>query len=367
MKITCLTSSRADYGILSPLLKKITKNSNFTLDIIAFGTHISKEHGYTVQEIINDNYFEKLYKFETIPKLDTPGSIIESISKCINVFGSFFEKYKTDLVLCLGDRYEMFAACSGIFPYGIKIAHISGGEETFGSTDNFYRHAITLMSTYHFASTKIYQNRIINIIGTKKNVFNVGALNIDNLSKIQFLTKISFKEKYGFYIKKKSILITFHPETVDFKYNLRNITELINALSELKEFQLIITMPNADVNGSMIRSHLEKFVNINKNAIAVKSLGMLGYLSCMKHCTMVLGNSSSGFVEASFFSKYVINIGKRQDGRILTPNIKSIKIIKDDILKAVKLFNPKQNIKKINIYGRGDSANSILKILKKVV
>ena len=328
MKITCLTSSRADYGILSPLLKLITKSSNFSLDIIAFGTHNSKEHGYTVQEIINDNYFKKLYKFETIPKLDTPGSIIESISKCINVFGSFFEKYRTDLVICLGDRYEMFAACSGIFPYGIKIAHISGGEETFGSTDNFYRHAITLMSTYHFASTKIYQNRIINIIGNKKNVFNVGALNIDNLSKIHFLTRVKFKEKYGFEIKTKSILITFHPETINFKNNLRNITELINALSELKEYQLIITMPNADVNGSMIRSHLEKFVIINKNAIAVKSLGMIGYLSCMKYCRMMLGNSSSGFVEASFFSKYVINLGKRQDGRILTPNIKSIPILK---------------------------------------
>lgn len=367
MKITCLSSSRADYGILSPLLKLIAKSSYFSLDIVAFGTHNSKEHGYTVQEIINDNYYDKLYKFETIPKLDTPGSIIESISKCINLFGSFFEKYRTDLVICLGDRYEIFAACSGIFPYGIKIAHISGGEETFGSTDNFYRHAISLMSTYHFASTKTYQNRIINIIGSKKNVFNVGALNIDNLSKIRFLTRVKFKEKFGFEIKKKSILITFHPETVDFKNNLRNISELINALSELKEYQLIITMPNADVNGSLIRSNLEKFVNINKNAIAVNSLGMLGYLSCMKHCTMMLGNTSSGFVEASYFSKYVINIGKRQDGRILTPNIKTTQILKDEILKAVKLFNPKKDIKKSNIYGSGKTAKGIFEILKNIV
>jgi GDP/UDP-N,N'-diacetylbacillosamine 2-epimerase (hydrolysing) len=367
MKITCLSSSRADYGILSPLLKQIAKSSYFSLDIIAFGTHNSKEHGYTVEEIINDKYYENIYKLDTIPEFDTPKSIIESISKCVNVFGTFFENYRTDLVICLGDRYEMFAACSGIFPYGIKIAHISGGEETFGSTDNFYRHAITLMACYHFASTKIYQNRIINIIGTKKNVFNVGALNIDNLSKIRFLTRVKFKEKYGFEIKKKSILITFHPETVNFKNNLHHVTELINALSELNEYQLIITMPNADINGSMIRSHLEKFVNINKNAIAVNSLGMLGYLSCMKHCSMMLGNSSSGFVEASFFSKYVINLGKRQDGRILTSNIKSCQIFKDDILNAVKLYDPKNNRNKYNIYGKGNSAKNILEILKKIV
>lgn len=356
MRIAILTSSRADYGILSPLLKLLYAESDFEVDVIAFGTHLSKKHGYTINEIINDSYFDELYKFDTMPLSDTPDGNIESISRSIKIFGELFLKYKPDLVICLGDRYEMFAACTGIFPYGIRIAHISGGEETIGATDNFYRHAITLMSTFHFASTENYRNRIVSLLGKDQNIYNVGALNYDNLYQMHFLSKDEFKKKYGFEILEKSILITFHPETVDFTSNEIYVSELIEALDELRDYQLIITMPNADIGGDLIRERFENFVRVNNNAFAINSFGKNGYLSCLKQCCMMLGNSSSGFVEASYFSKYVINLGKRQEGRIITPNIRSCNIVKDEIIDAVKGYNDFKINNNCKIYGEGNTA-----------
>jgi GDP/UDP-N,N'-diacetylbacillosamine 2-epimerase (hydrolysing) len=367
MKITCLTSSRSDYGILSPLLKTLSADSFFELDIIAFGTHISNEHGYTIKEILNDGYYARLMTIDTMPQSDAAVDIITSISDCVRKFGEHFLVYKTDVVLCLGDRYEIFAACTGIFPYGIKIAHVSGGEETLGATDNFYRHALTLMATYHFASTDVYKERIVQLIGDNKNIYNVGALNIDNLKAVPFLDKEEFNERFGFYIEDKSILITFHPETVQYEANESYAQELVAALGELKDYQLIITMPNADVKGSTIRKYLTDLVRITSNAVAVKSFGMIGYLSCMKHCSMLLGNTSSGFVEASFFPKYVINLGRRQEGRILTPNIVSCPINKASILEAVKKYESLNDIPSGNIYGDGNSSRKIARILKDIL
>ena len=363
MKIAVLTSSRADYGIYLPLLKAFKNDSFFDLSIIAFGTHLSKNHGYTLNQILEDG-FEVLVKVDTMIDGDSPLDISKAIGKTITKFSTIWNENKFDLVFCLGDRYEMFAACVASVPYNIKLAHIHGGEQTLGAIDEVFRHSITNMSTYHFTTTDQYKNRIIELKGGDKNIYNVGALSIDNLKTLPLLSVEEFKNKFNIDLSKPSILVTFHPETVLLEKNETYINELLAALNETKNYQFIITMPNADTMGNMIREKLNIFISENFNAIRVESFGTLGYLSCMKHCSFMLGNTSSGFVESSFFPKYVINIGERQTGRIVTENIYNCPIEKNAILKGIEKFNQKKLPASIGIYGDGNAAKKIVTIIK---
>lgn len=366
MKVAVLTSSRAEYGIYYPLLQKLKEDSFFDLKIIAFGTHLSAEHGYTLDQIVDDG-FDVSYKIETTPKGDTAFDISSSIGLTIQMFAAFWSKHTFDIVFALGDRYEMFAAVSAAFPFNITIAHISGGETTLGAIDNAYRHAISLMSTYHFASTDVYKNRIVEIIGSDKNVYNVGALNIENFIKQEYLSIVAFKERFNIDLSIPSILITFHPETVALDKNVAYAEELIKALGQCGTYQLIITMPNADTMGNVIRAKLNQFISTHKNAIGVESFGMVGYISCMKHCAFMLGNTSSGFVEAAYFPKYVINIGDRQKGRLHTPNIINIPVESEAIIAAIEKISNAKVLDKIDVYGDGNTAQLICEILKKDV
>jgi GDP/UDP-N,N'-diacetylbacillosamine 2-epimerase (hydrolysing) len=280
-------------------------------------------------------------------------------------FSNIWNENRFDLIIALGDRYEMFAACASSVPFDIPIAHIHGGETTLGAFDDAFRHSITQMATWHFTTTEQYWNRVVELKGSDKNVYNVGALSIDNLLSLQLLTIEEFKAKFNIDLSIPSILITFHPETVNFDKNLVYVDNLIAALKEIKNYQFIITMPNADTTGNMIREQLAGFIAENCNAIGVESFGTLGYLSCMKYCSMLLGNSSSGFVEAAFFPKYVINIGDRQLGRILTENMYNCKIEKAEIITAVKNFEYMQLDNKLDLYGDGSAALKIVTELKK--
>ncbi len=363
MRIAVLTSSRADYSILSPLLFKIQKDDFFELNLICFGSHLSEKHGKTMNLILKDG-FEVHYAFNTNPLSDKPNSISNSIGNTIKKFTKIWSKEKYDLVLAIGDRYEMFAACVSTIPFNIPIAHIHGGETTLGAFDDSFRHSISQMSTIHFTATEKYKNRVIEIKGENNNVFNVGALSIDNLMSLTLLSKLEFKEKFTIDISLPSILITFQPETVGFELNKRYVKILIDSLNEITEYQLIITMPNADTMGNYIRRELEKFIKKSKNAIKIESFGTIGYLTCMKYCSMMLGNTSSGFIEAAYFPKYVINIGRRQEGRILTPNINSIDIDKNQILNAVNNYKDFKRSKYDGIYGNGHAGEKIISILK---
>ena len=365
MKIAVLTSSRADYSILYPLLVKLKKDKNFDLNIIAFGSHLSDKHGRTI-ELIKKDGFKIRDNFKTNLLKDTPLAISNSIGITISYFAKIWNKQKYDLILAIGDRYEMFAACASSIPFNIPIAHIHGGETTKGSFDDCFRHSITQMSNFHFTSSEIYKKRVIELKSSNKDIYNVGALSIDNLKSLKLYTKKQFQNLFNIDISLPTILITFQPETVNFQINKKYISNLINALQEIKDYQLVITMPNADTMGNYIRLELEKFIMKSNNAFKIENFGTLGYLSCMKYCSMMLGNTSSGFIEASFFPKYVINLGKRQEGRIVTPNINTIKINKKEIIKAVqefKYFNP---LKYNGVYGDGNAANKIITILKKV-
>jgi len=363
MKIGILTSSRADFGIYTPLIRELYNDNFFNVEIIAFGTHLSKKYGETYKQIEKSG-FTVNHKIQTMPKGDNPKDISESIGETIVAFSDFWAKNVFDLVFALGDRFEMFAAVSAASPFNIKIAHIHGGETTLGAIDNAYRHSISLLSKIHFTTTEQYKNRVIELIETNEKVFNVGALSIDNLAKMKFYSIDEFKTEFNIDLSIPTILMTFHPETVSFEKNKIYISELIDALQNLKNYQIIITMPNADTMGLYIRNELNKFISQNKNIIGIESFGIKGYLSAMKHCKFMLGNTSSGFVEAAYFPKYVINLGNRQKGRIITKNIINCEIKKEKILNAIKTVENSPILNNVNIYGSGDTAKKIVKILK---
>jgi GDP/UDP-N,N'-diacetylbacillosamine 2-epimerase (hydrolysing) len=366
MKIGVLTSSRADYSIYYPLLLELQKDEAFELEVVAFGTHLSNFHGYTVEQIERDG-FKVPHKIESMILGDSTEAIASAMGLTMTKFASFWAvSNHYDVVFALGDRYEMFAAVSASLPFGIPIAHIHGGETTLGAIDDALRHAITHISKFHFTSTEQYKERVISLKGTAEHVYNVGALSIDNLSRLKLFSPEEFRVKFGIDLLKPSILITFHPETVSFHKNAEYTDELIAALQELKQYQLIITMPNADTAGSMIREKLNRFIAANPNAIGVESFGTVGYLSCMKYCSFMLGNTSSGFVEASHFPKWVINLGERQLGRIETENIITVPIIKANILDAVRKVEKSADLSPGLTYGTGETASSIVKILRRI-
>lgn len=301
IKIGILTSSRADFGIYSPLIKRLYEDPFFEIEIIAFGTHLKKEYGRTINEIFNLGYPVK-HQIETEVSNKNAKDIATSIGSTTSLFSMFWNNNKFDLVFALGDRYEMFAAVSAASPFNIKIAHIHGGETTLGAIDNAYRHSISLMSTYIFVSTDEYKKRAQQIIENKEFVFNVGALSIDNLMTQDLFSIAEFKNHFKIDLSKPSILCTFHPETISFKMNEIYINELIGAFEILKEkYQIIITMPNSDTMGYIIREKLIKFANSYSEIKLIESFGMKGYFTCMKNCNIMIGNTSSGFVEASFF------------------------------------------------------------------
>ncbi len=366
MKIGVLTSTRADFGIYSPLLTLIKNDNFFTLELIVFGTHLSEKYGYTISEIINSG-FDVKHKLNTVPEGDKPKDISKAIAETINIFATFWSENNFDLVLALGDRYEMFAAVSAGSPFNINFAHLHAGETTLGAVDNAYRHSISLMSKYLFVSTDIYKKRALEISKTPNHIFIVGALSIDNLKKTDLFSKKTFQEIFNIDLSKPTILSTFHPETVSFEKNEFYINEFTASLEELKsKYQIVITMPNADTSGLMIRKKIEHFAKNRKNIILIESFGMKGYLTCMKNCSFMIGNTSSGFVEASFFPKWVINIGDRQKGRILTKNILSCPIKKELILEKVKIAETHSIPENCNIYGSGNSAEKIIRILKTI-
>lgn len=363
MNVAVLTSSRADYSIYFPLLKKIKEDPFFDLTIIAFGTHLSPLFGHTIDHIIQDG-FEVDWQLETFPENDSPVAIANSMGKTITEFSKVWDKNEYDLVFCLGDRYEMFAACASSIPFNIKLAHIHGGEQTLGAIDDAFRHSISHMAHYHFPTTDEYYKRIVGLKGNNRGIYNVGALSIDNLLDLDLLSIEEFNEVFGIDISKPSVLFTFHPETVSFTRNIDYIETLLEVLSQLKKYQIIITMPNADTMGQMIREKLLGFISHTDNAVGIESFGTLGYLSCMKYCRFMLGNSSSGFVEAAFFSKPVINVGHRQDGRIRTPNIIDCDIKAIAIMTAINAIDTIETDKVIEVYGKGDAANKIISIIK---
>ena len=366
MRISLLTSSRAEYGVYLPLLKGLKGDPYFDLNIIAFGTHTSNKHGYTIEHILADG-FDVNYQIKTVLG-DSPKEISQSIALTINEFAEIWreEKENTDLIICLGDRYEMFAAVSASIPFNIPIAHIHGGETTLGAIDNKFRHAITQMSTYHFTSTSVHAEKVKKLTNSNK-IYNVGALSLDNLDSLTLLTIDEFLTKFNINLSLPTILVTFHPETVSFDKNEVYAKELSAVFKKLNNFQIVITMPNADTMGGVIR---EEFINLNskcKHVISIENFGLQGYFTAMKYSLFLLGNTSSGIIEAASFKKFVINVGDRQKGRCAGKNIFDTKIKKDIIFETIEKVSLLGEYSGNNIYkGKEPASQQIIKILKNI-
>jgi GDP/UDP-N,N'-diacetylbacillosamine 2-epimerase (hydrolysing) len=368
IRIAVLTSSRADFGIYLPLLKNLrAKNDEFELNIIAFGSHTSEHYGLTKSEIRNQK-FEIHTEIDTLLPSDDVASIAQSFANTNLEFAKFWATNQNnfDWVICLGDRFEMAAAVIAGVPFNIKFAHIHGGETTLGAIDNTYRHAITLASSLHFVSADAFKERITELTHTTENIYVTGALSLDNLSEIPFLTKEEFLEKWKIDLSKPSILITIHPETVAFDKNLEYAESAAIALKMLcSTHQLIITMPNADTMGSVFRAKFEKLHKENSNSIfLIENFGTQSYFTCMKYCNFLLGNTSSGIIEAASFNKYVIDIGDRQKGRLCGENVIHVPFDSQQIIAAVQKISGLQFEGK-NVYARGLAAPIIVEALQK--
>jgi GDP/UDP-N,N'-diacetylbacillosamine 2-epimerase (hydrolysing) len=366
MRIAILTSSRADFGIYLPLLKKLVDNSHFKLSIIAFGTHLSYFHGKTISQIRNEG-FEVEYEIESVLLGDSPNSISTAMGLTNIKFAEFWRIHGAafDLVFCLGDRYEMFAAVTAGIPFQIPFAHIHGGETTLGAIDNIFRHAITLASKYHFVATAAYARRVAGLIESDVNIHNVGALSLDNLDSIPLLSLLTFKEKWNIDLSIKTILITFHPETIAVDKNYSYAQELVNAIRQL-DYQILITMPNADTAGNIIRKALTDNFQKEERVFLIENLGTQSYFTAMKYCAFLLGNTSSGIIEAASFGKAVINLGDRQKGRIAGKNVVQVNIQSQAILDAVIAIENAEFCDIENLYWNGGAADKIINVLEEI-
>jgi GDP/UDP-N,N'-diacetylbacillosamine 2-epimerase (hydrolysing) len=344
------------------LLQLLQQQSLIKLQIVAFGTHTSAAFGNTVDAIKADGFsIERELPF--VLDGTSPATVAASMGKTMEQFSVVWEQLPSDLVICLGDRYEMFAAVAASVPFAMPVAHIHGGETTLGAMDKVFRHSLTHMACLHFAGTEAYRQKVIAVAGSQKNVFNTGALSIDNLRSLSLLSIEEFQTRYGIDLGKPTLLTTFHPETVSFDRNEKYAKELGGALEKLSDqFQVLITMPNADTMGNVVRDILQNLAAKRKEKIFVfENLGTIGYLSAMKHCAMLVGNTSSGFVEASYFPRWVVNLGHRQDGRWITENIRTIEVEEREIIETVNELSKQPLPCLQHPYGNGHAAEEIMK------
>lgn len=369
VKIGVLTSSRADFGVYLPLLKAFLKDTDIDFEIIAFGTHLSNLHGYTIVEI-KENGFDVKHAISCMLADDSEVAIATSAALTSMKFAEFWANHKNeyDIVLCLGDRFEMFSAVIAGVPYGVKFAHLYGGDYSKGAIDNVYRDGMTHASIMHFTSNQKCAERVLALTGSKDRIEVIGILSLDELEKTHLLTIEEFRSKWKIDLSKQTLLISFHPETVNADQNIGYARIVKTVLEELyNQYQLVITMPNADTNGSIFRKEFELLKAANpKNVFLIENFGNQSYFTCMKHSLLLLGNSSSGISEAASFNKYFINIGDRQTGRVLGKNIISVPFDPELILNKTKATLELGEFKGGNIYKSEGAVNHIVSKLKSI-
>lgn len=337
--ICVVTSSRADYGLLRGLMQEIKHHPNLNLQLIVTGMHLSETFGLTYKEIEEDG-FELNSKVETLSDSDAPVEIAESVARGISGCARSFEELQPDIIVLLGDRFEIFAAATAAYFAKIPIAHLHGGETTIGALDEALRHSITKMSSLHFVATEEYKKRVIQLGENPKFVFNVGGIGTENVGNTKILGVTELEEALGFKLGDKNLLVTFHPATLDSQNPVNQLDQLLDALSELSDTKIIFTLPNADTGGREFIKRIEEFVSMNSNSRSYVALGQLLYFSCVSHTDGVVGNSSSGLLEVPSFKKGTINIGDRQKGRIQSSSVINCHPFKFDILMAIeKLYS----------------------------
>lgn len=356
--IFVITGARSDYGLLRETIKKLSQEKNVNLKLIVTGSHLSKELGNTYKEIERDGFcnFEKLkIKLGN----ESKESMSFAIANTIEVFTNFFKKNIPDMLVVLGDRYEIFGAVIAASTLGIKIAHISGGDITEGAIDDCFRNSITQFSVLHFPGCEDSRKRIIAMGKNPNAVFNVGEPGIENCLNIQEIEKGELSKDINFDLNSDFAIVTYHPETVGNRNIKKDINELIKAMNHFN-MNYIITMANADAGGKIINSAWEKECKKHKNWLLVSSLGVNRYINCLRYSKLIIGNSSSGIVEAPTIGVPTVNIGNRQNGRMMSKSVmccdNNEKEIIDSIKKALQLKKHKYYL-----YGDGKTSEKIVK------
>ena len=368
-KICVVTGTRAEYGLLYWLLKEIEADKELQLQVIVTGMHLSPEFGLTYKEIEKEFKINK--KIEMLLSSDTSVGISKSMGLAQISFAESYDELKPDIVIVLGDRYEIFSATSAAMIAKIPIAHLHGGEATEGLIDEPIRHSITKMSHLHFTATNEYKNRVIQLGENPSRVFNVGGMGIENIKRLKLLSKDEFEKSIEFKLNIKNILVTFHPVTLENSTAKEQFKELLDAIDELEDTNIIFTKANSDTDGRVINQMIDEYVTKNSHkSIVFTSLGQLRYLSALQYVDAVVGNSSSGLAEAPSFKIGTINIGDRQKGRIKASSVIDCEPNKDSILKSFeKLYSKEfqETLKTtINPYGNGCASKKIVEILKSV-
>jgi len=367
-KITVVTSSRADFGLLHSTINLLEKNPKFDLTLLVTGTHLEEKFGRTIDDIKKEN-IQKIIELPIHLNSSNVMNVMSSMSEAFLRSGQYFEKDMPDLLILLGDRFEIFAFAQAAMFLKIPMAHIHGGELTEGAIDEVIRHSLTKLSHLHFTSNEVHRDRVIQLGEDPERVFNVGAPGLDYIKSLQFFSRKELSENYNIKIKEKLFLVTYHPVTLDLTESRRGIEELIFSMTKIQDATIIWTMPNADPDSDYIYNLLKQEESKNDDFYLYTNLGQKNYLSFLKNATAVVGNSSSGIIEAPFLKVPTINIGSRQGGRMQAASIINAEPQSKSIDQAIDLICSKsfqESLKNFkSLYGEGTAAEMILGILEK--
>lgn len=365
--ISILTATRAEYGLLRPLILKLQQLGEFDVRVVVTGAHLSPEFGLTYKEIEEDN-IEIDKKIEILLSSDTPSSISKSMGLAMIGFSDYFSVLKPDLLIVLGDRYETLAVCCVAMNQRIPIAHLYGGETTEGAVDESIRHAITKLSYLHFTSTEEYRKRVIQLGEDPSRVFNVGALGIENIMNEKLLDRVNLEKALGMSLDGPFAMVTFHPVTLEKDSSAIQFKALLDVFHAHPELKYVFSKANADADGRIINEMIDTFVTTHENAVVFASLGTKQYLSTVKHSSFVIGNSSSGIIEVPSLHVPTINVGDRQKGRIQADSIINCEPTSVDIERAIMYALTEECKEKgktvANPFGNGNSSELIASKIK---
>lgn len=364
-RIIIVTGSRSEYGILKSVIKQIFCSKKLKPILVVAGMHLSKKHGLSINDILRDGY-KVNYKVKMIPKGNSHYGMVKSLGTGIIKFGDIFKKINPELVLVLGDRDEIFAAAIAASHMNIPIAHIHGGDKTKAGIDEYNRHAITKISNIHFSTTQKSFQRIIKLGENPKFVFNTGSPSIDDIKSKYFSNKNELEKKYKIKFSGKDILLVFHPVTTEIENSVNTFKIILNVIEKLKRTTIAIG-PNSDAGNKQIFEELKKFSNRNKFFKFYTNVPRYDFLGFLNNCSVLIGNSSSGMIEAGYFDIKVINIGNRQDQREHGANVVTINISKSILAKELgNSLKTRKSYKKLNVYGDGNAAKKIVNILETI-
>lgn len=366
-KICVVTGSRAEYGLLSGLMRAIQEDKDLQLQVIATNMHLSPEFGLTYREIEKDG-FQIDKKVQMLLSSDTPNATTKSVGLATIGFADAYEDLQPDLIVVLGDRFEILAAVSAALFFKIPVAHLHGGEITEGAYDDSIRHAITKMSHLHFTSTEAYRQRVIQLGEQPDRVFYVGAIGVENIKRVPLMSQAELEDSIRFKLGEKSLLVTYHPVTLENHTAADQCQNLLEALDEFPEYKVIFTLPNSDTDGRVIIRLINEYVSLHsERCMAIPSLGLQRYLSALKCVSAVVGNSSSGIIEVPSFGIPTLDIGNRQKGRIAAESVvhcgNDFRSIIEGMQQVLSDVFRKQVKHVLNPYEKRDTTKNIYKII----